>query len=64
MTRHGLTPEDERVGPPPRLSSRTRLVTPSAYPPSEELIDDIAAVKNLVGKLGANQLRKSVDLFE
>src|SRR5262249_25470244 len=30
-TRHGPTPEDERVGPPSRLSSRTRLVPASAY---------------------------------
>src|SRR5205085_227590 len=30
-TRHELTPEDERVGPPSRLSSRTRLVPASAY---------------------------------
>lgn len=45
-------------------AAESRPAAPQASPAGGDMIDDLAAVKHLVQKLGADQVRKIVGLFE
>lgn len=66
-SREGKAKSKGRPGRKPRQVAETGHVAAPAKPAAggdSEMIDDLAAVKHLVQRLGADQVRKIVGLFE